>query len=414
MRESRSVLRLGALVGGTLSLALASWLVAERPGAQRVTVSIGEDAVKALQEEGFPMRVSSRLIAPREGVVLYDVFEDDIERLSHFMHHAFGRCGGFFVETLETLHTLAADEIATFIPPSTEIDVAAIPDAVAQVDASAIQQTIESLSQFPNRYYKSQTGVESQKWLASQWKEIAKGRSDIEVKEFVHAQWMQPSIILTWKGSERPDEWIILGGHGDSISQWGGSEEHPADTDAGLEMKAPGADDNASGVSTLTEVLRVLVASDFRPKRSVQFISYAAEEVGLRGSQDIANQYKAARKVIRGVIQLDMTNFTERPDEMVLITDNTNAAHNDYVQGLLQRYLPDIQVKRDECGYACSDHASWNRHGYPVSFPFEARADEYNSAIHTAQDTIARSQNHANHAAKFARLVVAYAMEMAQ
>lgn len=45
-------------------------------------------------------------------------------------------------------------------------------------------------------------------------------------------------------------------------------------------------------ISTLTEVARVLLAKDFRPARTVQLIAYAAEEVGLRGSQDIVRTYK--------------------------------------------------------------------------------------------------------------------------
>lgn len=59
---------------------------------------------------------------------------------------------------------------------------------------------------------------------------------------------------------------------------------------------APGADDDASGIASLSEIIRVLRDNNFRPKRSVALMAYAAEEVGLRGSQDLANQYKAQGK----------------------------------------------------------------------------------------------------------------------
>ncbi|WP_370660982.1 M20/M25/M40 family metallo-hydrolase [Massilia cavernae] len=45
--------------------------------------------------------------------------------------------------------------------------------------------------------------------------------------------------------------------------------------------KAPGADDDASGIAGLTEVLRVLAAGDYKPRRTIKLIAYAAEEVGF-------------------------------------------------------------------------------------------------------------------------------------
>ena len=69
-------------------------------------------------------------------------------------------------------------------------------------------------------------------------------------------------------------------------------------------MVAPGSDD-ATGVATLTETLRIALASGWKPKRTVKFMAYAAEEVGLRGSNAIAQQFKANGVNVVGVLQLD-------------------------------------------------------------------------------------------------------------
>ena len=68
----------------------------------------------------------------------------------------------------------------------------------------------------------------------------------------------------------------MLGAHQDSVNG------------ARATGRAPGADDDASGVASLSEVIRVALANDYRPLRTVKFMAYAAEEVGLRGSADIA------------------------------------------------------------------------------------------------------------------------------
>ena len=90
-------------------------------------------------------------------------------------------------------------------------------------------------------------------------------------------------MILTVQGAELPDEIVVLGAHLDSINTSGGGS---------TTQRAPGADDDASGIATLTEVIRISLASGWRPKRTVKFMGYAAEEVGLRGSKAIAQSFR--------------------------------------------------------------------------------------------------------------------------
>lgn len=176
--------------------------------------------------------------------------------------------------------------------------------------------------------------------------------------------------------------------------------------------KAPGADDDASGIAGLTEVLRVIAASGYTPRRTIKLIAYAAEEVGLRGSQEIASEYKKTGVNVVGVIQLDMTNFKGSENDLYLFTDYTDEPQNRFLANLVKTYLPTLTVGYDKCGYACSDHAAWHAQGYAASMPFESEIRKDNPHIHTARDTLANSGGHALHALKFAWLAAAYAVEL--
>ena len=108
-----------------------------------------------------------------------------------------------------------------------------------------------------------------------------------------------------------------------------------------------------------------------------------------------------------------MTNFSGSNYDIVLISDYTDTRQNKFLIELIETYFPQFRWREDRCGYACSDHASWFRNGFPVSFPFESSFKDHNNNIHTEKDTIDVSNNHAFHAKKFAQLTIAYLIEMA-
>jgi leucyl aminopeptidase len=162
----------------------------------------------------------------------------------------------------------------------------------------------------------------------------------------------------------------------------------------------------------MTEALRAMIASGYKPRRTIKFIGYAAEEVGLRGSKDIAANFKANNMNVVGVMQLDMTNYKGSASDIWIYTDYTDSLQNDFLAKLVSAYQPGVTVGYSKCGYACSDHASWQAQGYPSSFPFETLDGDDNPYIHTANDTYANSGSQAAHALKFAKLAAAYAIEL--
>lgn len=356
---------------------------------------------KDLARPGLPL--SGAPVLADNATAVYKVKPEMLPVLAQYMHDAFHRCGGFFAHGTQAAAQAAMRPSAIAPRAAYTLDQqAAVTPLVASISAANMQATIASLAAFNNRYYQSDTGVEAARWIKNRWSQLAAKIPGASVALVTHDAWKQPSVVLTIPGSEKPEEIVVLGGHLDSINGWGGTT-----------ARAPGADDNASGIAVLTEVARVLGDSGLRPKRTIQIMGYAAEEVGLRGSQDIANKYAAAGRKVIGVIQFDMSNFAGDGDKIFLLTDNVDPALSAFTGQLIDAYAG-VPRGETECGYGCSDHASWTKKGYASAMAFESSFDGMNHKIHTEEDTLANSGGDASHSVPFAKLAAAFAIELAK
>ena len=95
------------------------------------------------------------------------------------------------------------------------------------------------------------------------------------------------NVLGEIKGSEHPDEWVIVGGHLDS---------HDV---------SPGGTDNASGVLVAVETARLLAKHKKKLKRSIRFMGFACEEVGLLGSHYHAKKHAKEMKKTRFMLNSD-------------------------------------------------------------------------------------------------------------
>ncbi len=389
---------------------LLALLAGALPAAQAAPawITIGDSAYRLLRQQQPQLTSRSSVLAGgSERVHLLQVDDALLPALSQAVHEQLRRCGGFvrhdsLADGLAALRELQSPPAAEATVPSYAIDnQALVTPLLAQLQDSRILGTIQSLSDFQNRIASSSYGVAASDWIYQQWQALAAGRSDVQVQQIRHVGWPQKSVRLRIAGRSQASQTVLLGAHLDSIAS--GSPET---------ARAPGADDDASGVAALTEVIRVLLAGGYRPERSIEFIAYAAEEEGLRGSQQIAAMYKRQKRDVVGVMQLDMTAYQGDPTDIWIYTDYTHAAQNQFLANLVATYLPQLTVGYDQCGYACSDHASWTGKGYAASLPFEASDAHYNPKIHTPNDTTAIFGNQALHALKFTQLALAYAVEL--
>lgn len=279
-------------------------------------------------------------------------------------------------------------------------------DIMSVATTALMEDVLLSLTKFNNRYYKSTTGKQSSDWLFGKVQEIiTKNNADpsvkVSVKQFTHSGWDQKSIIARIEGSQKPTEVIIVGAHQDSI---GGFMNKAT-------ARAPGGDDDGSGSVTILEAFRALLVKGFKPAISVEFHWYSGEEAGLLGSQAIASDYKSKKVDVKAMLQLDMTGFpnSQKPD-IGFVTDYTDSGLTELLRKMAKEYTT-LPIGDFQCGYGCSDHASWNKQGYPSAIPFESSNMEENGNIHTAKDTY-ESVNF-KHALNFAKLAIGYVVELA-
>ncbi|MFK3651299.1 M20/M25/M40 family metallo-hydrolase [Lysobacter enzymogenes] len=333
--------------------------------------------------------------------------------LIRHVHEKERRCGGFFAfDSREQAEAFVRDDMSALAATAQAADYsvdnqATVKPWLAQVKEANIRATIRSLSEsWTTRHAQSAHGRAASDWIRDAWQGLAANRSDVSIEQVACADCgQQPSVVLTWRGNELPDEVVVLGAHMDSIAAGNG----------GAGATAPGADDDASGIATLTEVLRVALASGYKPRRTVKFMAYAAEELGLLGSRAIAAGHRDRGENVVGVLQLDMTNYRAAgtPD-LRLISDNSNAGLQQLVRGLYSTYLGGGALAEYKCGYGCSDHASWTAAGYPAAMVFEGGTAKggYSPHIHSRNDTLANMGNSAANSVPFAKLGLAFLGEV--
>ncbi len=186
------------------------------------------------------------------------------------------------------------------------------------------------------------------------------------------------NTVAEIRGTEKPDEVIIISAHLDS---WDGPGSH-------------GAQDNGTGSSVTLETARILMAANVRPKRTIRFILWTGEEQGLLGSRAYADGLSEEERAKVSAVFVDDggTNFQGGLDciepQAEMLRRATEAVN---------KAFPDMQVninvhERMPRGGG-SDHASFNRIGIPGFF-WEERGSggregkNYRFIWHTQHDTV--------------------------
>ena len=122
------------------------------------------------------------------------------------------------------------------------------------------------------------------------------GRATISVRMDCRTLPDVPSynVIGEIRGSERPGEVIVVGGHLDS---W----------DVGH-----GAHDDGAGCTQSMDVLRILRATGYRPRHTIRCVLFMNEENGLRGGKKYAEEAQRKGEFHLAAIESDAGGFTPR------------------------------------------------------------------------------------------------------
>lgn len=171
------------------------------------------------------------------------------------------------------------------------------------------------------------------------------------------------------------DEYIVFGAHFDHLGMGGeGSGSRQPDTIA----VHNGADDNATGTASIIEIARKYVALK-NNKRSVIFIAFSAEEMGLLGSKYfVANPIVELSK-IKAMFNIDMVGrFNKETGKIAVGGTGTG----DKIPEILNNNLgDDFKIGMSPDGYGPSDHASFYSKNIPVLFFSTGAHNDYHTPI---------------------------------
>lgn len=164
-------------------------------------------------------------------------------------------------------------------------------------------------------------------------------------------------------------EYVVVGSHLDHLGDW--------------PQLNPGADDNASGSATLLEVARAAGLAGAAPRRTVVFVWFAAEEVGLLGAAHFAEHPPAGLTECVAVLNLDMTGagsgaYVSGGENFPEIFAALEAARD--------RYVPGMALKSGRIrGEARADHGPFYDKGVHAVSLFGMGGSHH--GYHTAEDT---------------------------
>ncbi len=172
------------------------------------------------------------------------------------------------------------------------------------------------------------------------------------------------------------DEYVIIGAHFDHL---GRSTMGALDPDAKNAIHN-GADDNASGTAAVMELARLLRQNP--PKRSVIFVTFSGEELGLLGSQYFVDSLPVPLDRVRAMLNFDMVGRL-RDDRVIVYGVATATELRDIITRA--NAVEPLQVTATGDGFGASDHSSFYAKNLPVLHFFTNVHDDYHKATDDAE-----------------------------
>lgn len=198
-------------------------------------------------------------------------------------------------------------------------------------------------------------------------------------RNITYNQW-QYNVIAVLRGKNHPDSACVIGSHYDSIV--GTGDPFTA---------APGAHDNATGTSATLEIARVMKMRDFIPDKSIVFIAFGAEELGLHGSNNFASDPGEFSGKISFMLNNDMIGYETGGDPalwQVNILDYPNSAGLRNVAESIANKYTSLSYINDNTYNRQSDSYPFSQRGYKAIFFSAVDDDPYYHTINDVSNNI--------------------------
>ena len=187
--------------------------------------------------------------------------------------------------------------------------------------------------------------------------------ADLSIPNKVGGHFQTWNVVAELRGSQHPDEYIVLGAHRDS---W---------------ELGTGALDNGCNAALVVDALRAIKRSGLKPRRSIKFILFSGEEEGLMGSRAYVADHHADLEKIAGVVVFD--SGTGKTTSFSLGGRKDIVAAAEPLVAPLAQFGADRLLTNAESG---TDHFDFMLEGVPT---FVAEQDEANylENYHATSDT---------------------------
>ncbi|MER3413120.1 MAG: hypothetical protein C4341_02555 [Armatimonadota bacterium] len=191
-----------------------------------------------------------------------------------------------------------------------------------------------------------------------------------------------PNVVGLLEGSDPilKEEVVGLGAHLDHLGRQG-------------DVIYYGADDDASGSTALLAVAKALVSNPTRPKRSILFMAFCGEEMGLIGSRYYTDHPLIPTEKMICHLQMDMVGRNEESsqepaaenvDTIHLVGSKRLSSELHALVLAMNRYVNFRFEYDEEDVFSRSDHVNFHNKGIPVAFLFDGFHPDY----HQPTDTV--------------------------
>lgn len=255
-----------------------------------------------------------------------------------------------------------------------------IQSLVDQVSTDSITAYVQRLEDFRTRLIFTDSSYAASEWIRQKF--LAWGYDTEFDSLWVNTSWpgsgWERNVIATTYGTEHPSKIFIICGHFDAIVWF--------DT-ALAQTFAPGADDNASGTVAAMEAARIF--KDYSWESTIQFIGWAAEELGLIGAYHYANRAESLGTDIGGVLNNDMIGYMDDANYDVIIQrkDSPPLWLSELYEQAGALYVPSLSIY-PVTSSGGSDWYPFARRGFPAVGGAERAGSHFNPHWHDTTDLL--------------------------
>jgi carboxypeptidase Q len=188
--------------------------------------------------------------------------------------------------------------------------------------------------------------------------------ADISIPNKIGPAFKSWNVVAEIRGSEKPDEFVVLGAHLDS---W---------------ELGTGALDNGCNAALVVDALRTIKGSGMKPRRSIRFILFSGEEEGLIGSRAYATAHRSELDRAAGVVIFDSgTGKT---------TGFSTGGRKDVIPAARKMLMPLEQfgvATAEATAESGTDHFDFMLEGVPT-FVADQQESNYLENYHATTDTL--------------------------